>query len=54
MFYLGCSTLHYLGKHWVDIYRAGTPRRLWFMSFEYGKDYMSAVRFVQQLNREGR
>ena len=38
----------------VDIYRAGTPRRLWFMSFEYGKDYMAAVRFVQQLNQEGR
>lgn len=49
---LGISTLHLAGKHWVDIYRYdGRGGSIWFMSLEYGKDYSTAVLFVNELNQ---
>ena len=48
-YYLGCSTLHILGRHYVNIWLAGRC----VFEFEYGKDYMNAIRFVREANLRG-
>lgn len=47
-YYLGCSTTHILGRHYAEIFFAGRC----IMSYEYGKNYMAAVEYVRELNRE--
>lgn len=48
-YYIGCSTLHILGRHYAAVFLAGRC----VFEFEYGKDYMSAVDFVRESNRCG-